>query len=97
MTYRLQPCGTILVRKGGANFFKKFKPTAQQRKEAAYDPESTLTRLFCRDATDSTTDFVNQLKPTFIRCSSVGNLAKYASFLAAVTNKRQSGYAIGAD
>jgi hypothetical protein len=38
---------------------------------------------FCTDASESIAVFVNQLIPTFTRCSSVGILRQYTSFLAA--------------
>jgi hypothetical protein len=39
--------------------------------------------VFCTDASESIAVFVNQLIPTFTRCSSVGILRQYTSFLAA--------------
>ena len=49
-----------------------------------YEPERTFVRVLCTDATESMADLANQLSPTLNRCSSVGNLIKYAIFLAEV-------------
>lgn len=49
-----------------------------------YVPERTFVRVLCSKATESTADLANQLSPTLNRCSSVGNLIKYANFLAEI-------------
>lgn len=71
-------------------FTSQAQPNGVQVKAINLHFDSTFTILSCTEATDSTTDFANQLKPTLTRCSSVGNLIKYASFLAALTKKIKS-------
>jgi len=55
----------------------------QNRQGMVYEPERTLLRVLCSDETEFIADFVSQLIPTLSLCSSVGNLIKYAIFLAA--------------
>lgn len=47
------------------------------------EPVSVLLTAFCTEASESIAAFVNQLIPTFTRCSSVGILRQYTSFRAA--------------
>lgn len=55
--------------------------------ERIYELEKTFVKVLCNKATESMADLVIQLTPTLSRCSSVGNLIKYANFLAIIKEK----------
>lgn len=55
--------------------------------ERIYELDKTFVKVLCNKATESMADLVSQLTPTLSRCSSVGNLIKYANFLATIKEK----------